>query len=213
MDLSTQLLKMALVGAEWVLWLLIGLSLVSVAIIVERALFYFGQRGNLRQLTEEVCELVGRGSTDVARERLERERHLAARIVAAGLKAVARGPGAVEQSLAAAKADARLLLERNLAVLGTLGSNAPFIGLFGTVIGIIKAFHDLATSQGKGPSAVMASLSEALVATAVGLLVAIPAVISYNYFQRRVRTVLMATDAMGHAVLSELHREGPGRAS
>lgn len=204
MDLSTQLLKMALFGAEWVLWLLVILSLISLAIIVERALFYASQRADLATLSAATCADVARGAIEDARTRLGRERHPAARVVAAGLCAAARGPGAVSEALLSAKSEVRLELEANLAVLGTLGSNAPFIGLFGTVIGIIKAFHDLATSANKGPSVVMASLSEALVATAVGLLVAIPAVIAYNYFQRRVRSLLTATDALGHAVLSEL---------
>ena len=68
-------------------------------------------------------------------------------------------------------------MDKGLVILGTLGNNAPFIGLFGTVIGIIKAFHDLAQNPEGGPSVVMAGVSEALVATAVGILVAIPAVI------------------------------------
>lgn len=204
MDLSTHLLKMALLGAEWVLWLLVILSLISLAIIVERALFYASQRADLAALSAATCADVARGAVEDARARLASERHPAARVVAAGLKAASRGPGAVAEALLSAKSDVRLELETNLAVLGTLGSNAPFIGLFGTVIGIIKAFHDLSTSASKGPSVVMASLSEALVATAVGLLVAIPAVIAYNYFQRRVRALLTATDALGHAVLSEL---------
>src|SRR5205085_9587977 len=111
------------------------------------------------------------------------------------------------------KAKVRLKLERNLAVLGTLGSNAPFIGLFGTVIGIIKAFHDLASAQAKGPAVVMGSLSEALVATAVGLMVAIPAVLFYNYFQRRVRGLLLATDGLAHSIMVEMHQDrGAGKA-
>lgn len=204
MNLSTQLLGMALLGAEWVLWLLVMLSLVSIAIILERAWFYMRQRGDLRALTDEVCRSVESGALDQARARLRPELHVAARIVGVGLAAVPRGPEAVAEAMLAAKTEARMSLERSLAVLGTLGSNAPFIGLFGTVIGIIKAFHDLAHASAKGPTVVMESLSEALVATAVGLLVAIPAVIAFNYFQRRVRTIMMSADVMAHSVLSYL---------
>ena len=207
MNLSKELLGMALLGAEWVLWLLVGLSFVSITIIVERALFYQRQRGDLQALKTDLCALVSRGKFDDARTRLRAEPRIAARIVGSALEAAERGPEAVAEALVAAKAEARLDLEANLAVLGTLGSNAPFIGLFGTVIGIIKAFHDLASAQAKGPTVVMHSLSEALVATAVGLLVAIPAVLGYNYFQRRVRIVLTSTDALAHSVLSELHRD------
>ena len=113
-----------------------------------------------------------------------------------------RGADAVSEAMASAKSRLRLDLERNLGVLGTLGNNAPFIGLFGTVLGIIKAFADLARNQGGGAAAVMAGISEALVATAVGLLVAIPAVVAFNYFQGRVRRALGRVDAMAHLILS-----------
>ena len=83
-----------------------------------------------------------------------------------------------------------LQLGKGLNFLGTLGANAPFIGLFGTVLGIIHAFKDLALTEGGGGPAVMAGIAEALVATAVGLLVAIPAVVMYNYFHGRLHVVL-----------------------
>jgi hypothetical protein len=112
---------------------------------------------------------------------------------------------------AGAKARERLRLERNLAFLGTLGSNAPFVGLFGTVLGIIKAFHDLAGNQAGGPAVVMAGISEALVATAVGLMVAIPAVVAFNYFNRRVRTTMTQVEWMTELALAQLRAAGqPG---
>jgi biopolymer transport protein ExbB/TolQ len=86
-------------------------------------------------------------------------------------------------------------LERYLSILGTLGNIAPFIGLFGTVVGIIRAFRDLAVSGSGGPSVVAAGISEALITTAAGLVVAIPAVIAYNYFLRRVGTVMTEIEA------------------
>ena len=100
--------------------------------------------------------------------------------------------------------------ERFLSVLGTLGNNAPFIGLFGTVLGIIKAFHDLGEMNAKGAAiqqTVMAGISEALVATAVGLAVAIPAVVCNNVFNRRLKTVTSRTHALGHALVAHLRAE------
>ncbi len=85
----------------------------------------------------------------------------------------------------------KLSLEKRLGILATFGNNAPFIGLFGTVLGIIKAFHDLGTSKEFGVRVVMTGISEALVATAMGLFVAIPSVIAYNYFVRRVKKILL----------------------
>jgi len=104
--------------------------------------------------------------------------------------------------MAGAKARLRVDLERNLGVLGTLGNNAPFIGLFGTVLGIIKAFADLSRNSGGGAAAVMSGISEALVSTAVGLMVAIPAVIAFNFFQGKVRKTLARVDAVAHTLLA-----------
>ena len=106
------------------------------------------------------------------------------------------------EAMTGARTRERLHLERNLAILGTLGNNAPFIGLFGTVLGIIKAFADLSKNQAGGAAAVMSGISEALVATAVGLMVAIPAVIFFNFFQGKVRKAMARVDAMAHLVLS-----------
>ena len=87
-------------------------------------------------------------------------------------------------------------------MLGTLGNNAPFIGLFGTVLGIIRAFADLAAHPAAvaGASTVMAGISEALVATAVGLFVAIPAVLAYNIFQRLLKRVVGRSQSLGNAI-------------
>jgi biopolymer transport protein ExbB len=102
----------------------------------------------------------------------------------------------------------RIRYERGLAYLGTLGSNAPFVGLFGTVLGIVRAFHDLARSSASlGTQAVMAGIAEALVATAVGLLVAIPAVATYNVLMRHVETALASAGTLGHRILAHVKAE------
>jgi biopolymer transport protein ExbB len=90
----------------------------------------------------------------------------------------------------AARMEGRLKMERFIMVLGTMGTICPFLGLFGTVIGIIKAFHDLAVSGSGGPSVVAAGISEALVTTAAGLAIAVPSVILYNYFMKKVKHIL-----------------------
>ena len=101
----------------------------------------------------------------------------------------------------------RLRMERGLAILATVGSNAPFVGLFGTVLGIIQAFHDLALSNAEASEAVMAGISEALVATAVGLMVAIPAVVLYNAFTRWNRNRIGRAESLGNLVLSRIGDE------
>jgi biopolymer transport protein ExbB len=91
-----------------------------------------------------------------------------------------------------------------MMLLGTLGNNAPFIGLFGTVLGVIKAFHDLAQS-GAGPEVVMSGLSEALVATAVGLLVALPCVFAFNNLQKRIKDLMGEMEALGRRLGASAH--------
>lgn len=90
----------------------------------------------------------------------------------------------------AARMEERLKMERFIMVLGTMGTICPFIGLFGTVIGIIRAFHDLAVSGSGGPSVVAAGISEALVTTAAGLAIAVPSVILFNYFMKKMKQTL-----------------------
>jgi biopolymer transport protein ExbB len=128
-------------------------------------------------------------------------------VVAAGLRAIQRGPQACAEAMLSAKSRLKGKLDARLAVLGTIGSNAPFIGLLGTVLGIIKAATDLTAKDNPDPTAVMAGVFEALVATAVGLFVAIPAVIFYNYFQRKVKGTLARVDSLAHLVLTTVSAE------
>jgi biopolymer transport protein ExbB len=201
MHLTERILGFTLLGSEWVLWLLVALSVLSVAIMVERALVLSGDRDS-DALARDLLALLKRGDLEKARQALSGNRTPAATVAAAGLENYDRGNDAIAEAMASAKARLRIDLERNLGVLGTLGNNAPFIGLFGTVLGIIKAFADLSKNQAGGAAAVMSGISEALVATAVGLMVAIPAVIFFNFFQGKVRKAMARVDAMAHLVLS-----------
>jgi biopolymer transport protein ExbB len=205
-DLTQKLLGMTLFGAEWVLWLLLALSVLSVAIMMERVFAFrrAGSASGAAALAEELRGLLGRGDVGGARKRLEAEPHVAAAIGVRGFEHAERGADAAAEAMTGARARELLRLERNLAILGTLGNNAPFIGLFGTVLGIIKAFHDLSMNQAGGAQVVMKGISEALVATAVGLLVAIPAVMAFNYFQRRGKGLMTAADELAHVVLAHL---------
>jgi len=201
MHLTERILGFTLLGSEWVLWLLVGLSVLSVAVMVERALALSNDRDS-DGLARDLLALLRKGEIDKARKAVTGLRSPAAAVAAAGIDNYDRGSEAVAEAMASTKARLRIDLERNLGVLGTLGNNAPFIGLFGTVLGIIKAFADLSRNQAGGAAAVMSGISAALVATAVGLMVAIPAVIAFNFFQGRVRKAMARVDAMAHLVLS-----------
>ena len=192
-------------GAEWVMLLLVGLSVASVAVILERTL-YFARR---RLACPDLLALLREGRLEEARSRFAHRRGLEADVARAALDAADGGPAAVQEAVACAIAERRLEYERGLSFLGTLGNNAPFLGLFGTVVGIIRAFSDLAVGgpKGAGASVVMAGISEALVATAVGIFVAIPAVVAFNAFQRWLRALITRAEAVGHALASHLERD------
>ena len=195
-------------GAAWVLWLLFGLSFVSIAIVIER-IFVFRTKGtDLKSLAEKLDRHLGSGDLDGARDTLKADTSLCARVAEAGLRLAQRGPETAEKGMQSAMAIERSQLEARLAYLGTLGNNAPFIGLFGTVIGIILAFNELGQAQAGGgqmaSQAVMGSISEALVATAVGIAVALPAVAAYNYFQRWMSTLMADAEALSNLVLAYL---------
>ncbi len=204
-------------GASWVLWLLGALSVVSLGIMVERWFFYRSRGGDLKALAQQLDGWLAAGELQLAAQELGRSPSIAASIAAAGLRLAERGPGAADKAMQSAVALERGRLDRWLAYLGTLGNNAPFIGLFGTVIGVIRAFEELghgAPGHGTASSsaaaaqvasqAVMASIAEALVATAVGILVALPAVAAFNYFQRRIASLLSGTEVLSNLVLAYL---------
>ncbi len=205
-------------GAGWVMWLLIGLSVISVAIMLERAWFYHTLKDDTEKLATALREHLRQQDIVGARRVLEASPSAEAAVVMTGLMEADRGPQSAGEAMSGAKAIQRLKLERRLAYLGTLGNNAPFVGLFGTVIGVVEAFEVLgtqgaATAAGAGgvmaPQEVMAAIAEALVATAVGLFVAIPAVAMYNIFQRRLRSILANTDALGSVLLAHLVASRP----
>jgi len=203
MRLTERILSFTLLGSEWVLWLLVGLSILSVAVMVERALFFAAAgRLDFEALGKDLLRFLRAGDVGGARRALAGTRSPESQVAAAGLDQIGRGADAVSEAMASTKSRLRLDMERNLGVLGTLGNNAPFIGLFGTVLGIIKAFADLSHNQGGGAATVMSGISAALVATAVGLMVAIPAVIAFNFFQNKVRRALGRVDSIAHLVLS-----------
>ena len=202
-------------GAAWVMWLMIGLSVASVTIMLERGWFYFSIRDDIPTLAQALRERLRDDNVDGALTLLEKSPSAEAAVVVAGLREADRGVKAADKAMRGAAALQKMKLERRLAFLGTLGNNAPFIGLFGTVIGVVQAFEQLG-KQGMGsaqaasaaaPQAVMSSIAEALVATAVGLAVAIPAVAAYNFYQRHTRAVLGNTDALTNVLLAYLSGE------
>ncbi len=179
-----------MVGGEWVLYLLVGLSILALAIVIERSIFYFLRTANLEDISLLLVEKLNGHHPEEALAELEGKKGLIIDVAREGLKNFKRGPKVISELMDITILAKEKELGRFLPVLGTTGNNAPFIGLLGTVLGIIKAFHDLAMRSDEGPAVVMAGISEALVATAVGLLVAIPAVVFFNILNTRKQKLL-----------------------
>ena len=181
------LLKIAMLGSSWVMYLLLALSVASIGAMVERW-WYFRKRGSEGdELGDELCHLLENGDREKAQKLLDGSATVEAEVLRASLRWAHGGPAALEAAIDGEMTKRRRDLERGMTLLGTLGNNAPFVGLLGTVIGVIVAFADLADGQNKVQmDKVMGGIAEALVATGVGLFVAIPAVVAFNVFQKKI---------------------------
>ncbi len=160
------------------------LSVVSIAIMLERLWAFRKFRKDLKGFYEVLSQTLKDSNLSVAVGLCRGQNSPLAQVFLSGYRKSGKGKDEILKAMELAGRTEIARLERFLGVLGTIGSTTPFIGLFGTVLGIIRAFSDMAASQGAGPAAVADGIAEALVATATGLFVAIPAVMAYNYFVR-----------------------------
>lgn len=184
-----------------VLYLLIFLSLVSLYIIAER---YVRLNRIARRSREErdKLELALAAGENLSEMHLMPE-SLEGRIWAQAMEHLRKfGLRGLEEKFATFVQFEQPKLERSLTFLATVGSNAPYIGLFGTVLGIMKSFNDLAQASSAGQQTVMAGISAALIATAAGLLVAIPNILAYNYFQKQVKAIVSGIETFREAATS-----------
>ena len=204
--LSRMFLNISLVGAEWVLYFLVLLSILSIALIIERWRFYKISSNGLEDFRAKVRAAALQGRMQEAQtvaegrfallKREGRTPDLETEMTVALLAHPKASPEVLGEIAHDSVVRARLQWDSYLAVLATIASNAPFIGLFGTVLGIIKAFHDLSQQVGAAAQTVTAGVSEALVATAFGILVAIPAGVAFNLFQKRVKSAVAEAEAL-----------------
>ena len=204
--LSESIMALPIFESAWVLWLLIALSIISLSVMLERVVFFRRRSINNRDVQTKLSEFMSQEKYSDAVVYLQRMDSMETNVPLYGLRSYHLGPDAVEDLLVGAEQKERLRYGRGLSFLATLGSNAPFIGLFGTVLGIIKAFQDLSEQMGSSGTGneVMAGISEALIATAVGLIVAIPAVVAYNLFTGWVKDSVARTVQLNKIVLAYL---------
>ncbi len=206
--LVQNLLSLPVFRSEWVLWLLLGLSLLSVAVMVERWFCYRRRKLDFEGLKDEFGKELDKGDFDAAAKLLAKHDALETNVTLAGLRGYDKGPESVEDLIAGAMTRGKQEYERRLSILATLASNAPYIGLFGTVLGIVRSFKEMSKDIANASAGVMAGIAEALVATAVGLLVAIPAVVAYNVFKGMVKDSVTNTEGLTRVLMAELKSAG-----
>jgi biopolymer transport protein ExbB len=205
MDLSAHFVAFAQLGASWVLWLLILLSILSIGVMIDRALWFRGRDTDTERFTRELRGAYDRNELDHFVDKHREDPAVPVQVALRGLSERARGPQAVAEAMHGERLRWRNAADRHLIVLGTLGNNVPFVGLFGTVLGVINAFEHLRVKSEAATDKTLDLVAEALAATAFGLLVAIPAVIAFNYFSRRMKVLLGSADETAHAVMSLVH--------
>jgi biopolymer transport protein ExbB len=205
MDLSSSFVSFAQLGASWVLWLLIALSVLSIGIMIDRYLWFRGRDTDTARFTRELRGAFDRGELAHLETKYKNDGAVPVQVALRGLAERERGPEAVAEAMHGERLRWRNAADRHLIVLGTLGNNVPFVGLFGTVLGVINAFEHLRVKSEAATDQTLDLVAQALAATAFGLGVAIPAVVAFNYFTRRTKVLLGSADEIAHAVMSLVH--------
>ena len=172
-------------------------SIATLALAIERMAYFGKRRGKPDAILSAAMTKLRAGDLQAATRLCHDSPHPVGPVAATVLQNWNLDPDSLDEKLAIAISEQRLALERNLGFLGTMGNTAPLIGLLGTVWGIMRAFHDMAVSGAAGPSVVAAGVAEALLTTAASLVVAVPAVLLFNHFTRRI--TVMLTVAENHA--------------
>ena len=192
---------MQVLRSSWVIVLMIFLSILVVGVTIERWLYFAKTKLDSDAFLAKLKGFIVDGKYKEAIEYCKKSNGVIPVVIREGLEDRKLPRDEVAKIMEASQAEQRVNLSRRLSVLGTLGNTAPFIGLLGTVLGIIKAFRDLASSAGGGPEVVMVGIAEALLATAAGLAVAIPAVILFNYFMGKVKNISVEMTTVTNKVL------------
>lgn len=207
--LSQKLIELSMVGAEWVLWLLVGLSVAAAAVVIDRMILFSRTREKIPALEPVLTRALASGNLDAARQAVSGDSFVR-NVIRAGLDQVTRGgkdPGAVEQAMMGATARERARYETRLTPLGTIGNAAPFLGLFGTVLGIVQAFYQMGqfgATEAAGNKVIMTAIGEALVTTGLGIMVAIPAVAAFNWAKSSIASRIKHAESLMRALLSGL---------
>ena len=179
-------------------------SVVTLGFALERILYFWKRRSDPDAFYKATCDKVRHGRVQDALHECAANPHPIGAVAAEVLRNAHLGHDVIEEKMHIVLSEQRLHLERNLGVLGTMGNTAPLIGLLGTVWGIMRAFHDMASTGSAGPSVVAAGVAEALFTTAAALAVAVPAVMLYNHFIRRIAVMLTQAENLSRGIRLEV---------
>lgn len=196
------------------LWALVLCSVLLVGVIFERWYKIKSLLIDHEWLLAQMAYLLQEGDQKRALDLCQQVPGCLARVFEVGLNRADRRQEDIESAMGTAISEQSHLLEHNLGIIGTMAVIAPFIGLFGTVMGIIRSFEDIAKKGASNPSVVSAGVAEALIATAAGLFVAILSVVAFNYFKGRTKTAVQqmqiaSTRLVEMILLSREHKAFP----
>jgi biopolymer transport protein ExbB len=187
-------------------------SVVAVAIVIERLWFFAQQHGDSKELLRQIGARIQVDDVPGAIKVCENNKGMLPKILEFGLQRGTKNRADITDALSIALMEHLNSLERNLGVIGTIAVIAPFVGLFGTVLGIIHAFNDIAIQGNSTPAVVAAGVSEALITTAAGLFVAVLSVIAFNYFKTRIKAYNQEMIVAANQLAEMLHFHNIGEA-
>ncbi len=192
------------------MWILLALSVIVVAIVIERLVFFASQHGDTKGLLRQIGGKIAADDLDGAIKICQQNKGMLPRILEFGLRRGEKNRADITDALSIALMEHLNALERNLGIIGTIAVIAPFVGLAGTVLGIIRAFQDIALKGNSTPAVVAAGVSEALITTFAGLVVAIFAVIFFNYFKSRIKAYNQEMIVAANQLAEMLHFHNTG---
>ena len=192
------------------MWILLACSVLAIAIVIERLFFFATQHGDSKALLRSIGQRIAADDISGALKVCEQNRGMLPRILEFGLRRGEKNRSDITDALSIALMEHLNGLERNLSIIGTIAVIAPFVGLFGTVLGIIRAFQDIALKGNSTPAVVAAGVSEALITTAAGLFVAVVSVVFFNYFKTRIKAYNQEMIVAANQLAEMLHFHNTG---
>src|ERR1700749_2390795 len=192
------------------MWMLLILSVVAIAIVIERLLFFASQHSDSKGLLRALGQKIAANDLPGAIKVCQQNKGMLPKILEFGLKRGEKNRADITDALSIALMEHLNSLERNLGIIGTIAVISPFVGLFGPVLVIIRAFQDIALKGNSTPAVVAAGVSEALITTAAGLFVAVVSVIFFNYFKSRIKNYNQEMIVAANQLAEMLHFHNTG---